>query len=273
MIVIQLVFKAYHQSNRQLPSLVLLCWHKFTLGLCWTFATVDFFPFPWSHLVRYLSELLHQWSSPSAPSSLQIRRALLQILFPDKPFRWVVHIGIAFCLIFLVNLLVIFVPSIRDIFGLIGRTPTVATAGVSYLSTVTSSVTVDSAPLCRPAQEPPRPPASSSSFLESSTCELFRRIRSLFCPDLRFRFCLSSFHRHGRNEVILVHLINVIVTFHVHRPPASLAWDSSSWSWVCRSSSLTGWPASPEVEVDISCRDWPKRATTECQLKCSLSLN
>lgn len=51
-----------------------------------------------------------------------IRRALLQILFPDKPFRWVVHIGIAFCLIFLVNLLVIFVPSIRDIFGLIGAT-------------------------------------------------------------------------------------------------------------------------------------------------------
>ncbi|KAM9351363.1 sodium-coupled neutral amino acid transporter 3-like isoform 1-T2 [Symphorus nematophorus] len=51
-----------------------------------------------------------------------IRRALLQIFFPDKPFRWVVHIGIAFCLIFLVNLLVIFVPSIRDIFGLIGAT-------------------------------------------------------------------------------------------------------------------------------------------------------
>lgn len=51
-----------------------------------------------------------------------IRRALLQILFPDKPFRWAVHGGIAFCLIFFVNLLVIFVPSIRDIFGLIGAT-------------------------------------------------------------------------------------------------------------------------------------------------------
>ncbi|XP_070825093.1 sodium-coupled neutral amino acid transporter 3-like [Chaetodon trifascialis] len=51
-----------------------------------------------------------------------IRRALLQILFPDKPFRWAVHIGIAFCLIFFVNVLVIFVPSIRDIFGLIGAT-------------------------------------------------------------------------------------------------------------------------------------------------------
>lgn len=53
--------------------------------------------------------------------SPQIRRALLQILFPDKPFRWSVHIGIAFCLIFVVNLLVIFVPSIRDIFGIIGE--------------------------------------------------------------------------------------------------------------------------------------------------------
>ncbi|XP_040009662.1 sodium-coupled neutral amino acid transporter 3-like isoform X2 [Xiphias gladius] len=51
-----------------------------------------------------------------------IRRALLQILFPDKPFHWVRHIAIAFCLVFLVNLLVIFVPSIRDIFGLIGAT-------------------------------------------------------------------------------------------------------------------------------------------------------
>ncbi|XP_044067370.1 sodium-coupled neutral amino acid transporter 3-like [Siniperca chuatsi] len=51
-----------------------------------------------------------------------IRRALLQILFSDKPFSWAIHIGIAFCLLFLVNLLVIFVPSIRDIFGLIGAT-------------------------------------------------------------------------------------------------------------------------------------------------------
>lgn len=51
-----------------------------------------------------------------------IRRAILQILFPDKPFHWARHIAIAFCLIAVVNLLVIFVPSIRDIFGLIGAT-------------------------------------------------------------------------------------------------------------------------------------------------------
>ncbi|KAM7411457.1 hypothetical protein PAMA_021447 [Pampus argenteus] len=51
-----------------------------------------------------------------------IRRAVLQILFPEKPFHWARHVIIALCLIFLVNLLVIFVPSIRDIFGLIGAT-------------------------------------------------------------------------------------------------------------------------------------------------------
>ncbi|KAI2661700.1 Sodium-coupled neutral amino acid transporter 3 [Labeo rohita] len=49
-----------------------------------------------------------------------IRRALLQLLFPDKPFHWVRHISIALCLLFVVNLLVIFVPNIRDIFGIIG---------------------------------------------------------------------------------------------------------------------------------------------------------
>lgn len=51
-----------------------------------------------------------------------IRRAMLQILFPEKPFHWARHIAIAVFLIFVVNLLVIFVPSIRDIFGLIGAT-------------------------------------------------------------------------------------------------------------------------------------------------------
>uniref|UniRef100_A0A8C6V0B9 Solute carrier family 38 member 5a n=1 Tax=Neogobius melanostomus TaxID=47308 RepID=A0A8C6V0B9_9GOBI len=45
-----------------------------------------------------------------------------QILFPDKPFHWARHILIALTLISLVNVLVIFVPSIRDIFGIIGAT-------------------------------------------------------------------------------------------------------------------------------------------------------
>uniref|UniRef100_A0A3P9J1G9 Solute carrier family 38 member 5a n=1 Tax=Oryzias latipes TaxID=8090 RepID=A0A3P9J1G9_ORYLA len=51
-----------------------------------------------------------------------IRRAVLQILFYEKPFHWARHIGIAFALVFLVNVLVIFVPSMKDIFGLIGAT-------------------------------------------------------------------------------------------------------------------------------------------------------
>ncbi|XP_024119657.1 sodium-coupled neutral amino acid transporter 3 [Oryzias melastigma] len=51
-----------------------------------------------------------------------IRRALLQLLFPGKPFHWARHIAIAVCLLFAVNLLVIFVPNIRDIFGITGAT-------------------------------------------------------------------------------------------------------------------------------------------------------
>ncbi|XP_017264809.1 sodium-coupled neutral amino acid transporter 3 [Kryptolebias marmoratus] len=51
-----------------------------------------------------------------------IRRALLQIFFSGKPFHWARHIIIALCLIFFVDLLVIFVPSIKDIFGFIGAT-------------------------------------------------------------------------------------------------------------------------------------------------------
>uniref|UniRef100_A0A665U1E1 Sodium-coupled neutral amino acid transporter 3-like n=1 Tax=Echeneis naucrates TaxID=173247 RepID=A0A665U1E1_ECHNA len=51
-----------------------------------------------------------------------IRRALLQLLFPGKPFHWLRHISIAVCLLFAVNLLVILVPNIRDIFGITGAT-------------------------------------------------------------------------------------------------------------------------------------------------------
>uniref|UniRef100_A0A8P4G700 Amino acid transporter transmembrane domain-containing protein n=1 Tax=Dicentrarchus labrax TaxID=13489 RepID=A0A8P4G700_DICLA len=49
-----------------------------------------------------------------------IRRALLQLLFPGRPFHWLSHITIAVCLLFAVNLLVILVPNIRDIFGITG---------------------------------------------------------------------------------------------------------------------------------------------------------
>ncbi|MEQ2277951.1 hypothetical protein XENORESO_010219 [Xenotaenia resolanae] len=46
----------------------------------------------------------------------------MQLLFPEKPFHWLRHITIAVCLLFVVNLLVIFVPNIRDIFGITGAT-------------------------------------------------------------------------------------------------------------------------------------------------------
>lgn len=52
----------------------------------------------------------------------QIRRAVLQLLFPGKPFHWLRHTCIALCLLFVVNLLVILVPNIRDIFGITGQT-------------------------------------------------------------------------------------------------------------------------------------------------------
>ncbi|XP_056278060.1 sodium-coupled neutral amino acid transporter 3-like isoform X2 [Pseudoliparis swirei] len=51
-----------------------------------------------------------------------IRRALQQLLFPEKAFHWLRHIAIAVCLLFVVNLLVILVPNIRDIFGISGAT-------------------------------------------------------------------------------------------------------------------------------------------------------
>ncbi|EMP26955.1 Sodium-coupled neutral amino acid transporter 3 [Chelonia mydas] len=51
-----------------------------------------------------------------------IRRAIQQLLFHGKDFSWIRHVSIAIGLLFVVNLLVIFVPNIRDIFGVIGAT-------------------------------------------------------------------------------------------------------------------------------------------------------
>ncbi|XP_031422849.1 sodium-coupled neutral amino acid transporter 5-like isoform X3 [Clupea harengus] len=51
-----------------------------------------------------------------------IRRALQELLFSGKPFSWARHIIIAICLLFIVNVLVIFVPNITHIFGFIGAT-------------------------------------------------------------------------------------------------------------------------------------------------------
>jgi hypothetical protein len=63
---------------------------------------------------------------------VQIRRALLQLLFPEKPFHWARHVAIAVCLLFCVNLLVILVPNIRDIFGIIGQYATQAPRPKGY---------------------------------------------------------------------------------------------------------------------------------------------
>ncbi|XP_073886084.1 sodium-coupled neutral amino acid transporter 5 isoform X4 [Macaca fascicularis] len=51
-----------------------------------------------------------------------IRRALQQLLFPGKAFSWPRHVAIALILLVLVNVLVICVPTIQDIFGVIGST-------------------------------------------------------------------------------------------------------------------------------------------------------
>uniref|UniRef100_A0A8C6U7Z4 Solute carrier family 38 member 3a n=1 Tax=Neogobius melanostomus TaxID=47308 RepID=A0A8C6U7Z4_9GOBI len=51
-----------------------------------------------------------------------VRRAIQQMMFPNKTFNWPRHIAIAFVLLTLINLLVIFAPNILGIFGIIGAT-------------------------------------------------------------------------------------------------------------------------------------------------------
>ncbi|XP_002124206.2 putative sodium-coupled neutral amino acid transporter 6 [Ciona intestinalis] len=50
------------------------------------------------------------------------RKALTFLIFPNRDFSWWIHIGIMTFLLSLINLLVIFVPSIREVFGIIGAT-------------------------------------------------------------------------------------------------------------------------------------------------------
>ncbi|XP_069760245.1 sodium-coupled neutral amino acid transporter 4-like [Narcine bancroftii] len=49
-----------------------------------------------------------------------IRASIQELIFPGRSFNWIRHTVIAGILVILNNLLVIFVPSIRDIFGFIG---------------------------------------------------------------------------------------------------------------------------------------------------------
>ncbi|XP_041935580.1 sodium-coupled neutral amino acid transporter 4 [Alosa sapidissima] len=49
-----------------------------------------------------------------------IRSSIITLVFKDQDFNWIRHVGIAAGILFLDNMLVIFVPTIRDIFGFIG---------------------------------------------------------------------------------------------------------------------------------------------------------
>ncbi|XP_026163348.1 sodium-coupled neutral amino acid transporter 3-like [Mastacembelus armatus] len=51
-----------------------------------------------------------------------VRRAIQQMMFPNKTFYWPRHIAIALILLTFINLLVIFAPNILGIFGVIGAT-------------------------------------------------------------------------------------------------------------------------------------------------------
>jgi len=51
----------------------------------------------------------------------QARKALTFIIFPDKDFKWSIHLGTMTFLLTFINILVIFVPSIREVFGIIGK--------------------------------------------------------------------------------------------------------------------------------------------------------
>ncbi|KAG5838321.1 sodium-coupled neutral amino acid transporter 3-like isoform X1 [Anguilla anguilla] len=51
-----------------------------------------------------------------------VRRAIQQMLFPEKTFNWLRHIAIAVMLLIFINMLVIFAPNILGIFGIIGAT-------------------------------------------------------------------------------------------------------------------------------------------------------
>lgn len=79
-----------------------------------------------------VSSTLYQWQTFSGTQLTihctfdcnQVRRAIQQMMFPNKTFNWPRHIAIAFSLLTFINLLVIFAPNILGIFGVIGETKT-----------------------------------------------------------------------------------------------------------------------------------------------------
>uniref|UniRef100_A0A8C4GTY8 Solute carrier family 38 member 3a n=1 Tax=Dicentrarchus labrax TaxID=13489 RepID=A0A8C4GTY8_DICLA len=65
---------------------------------------------------------LHCYSKTGFYCYDQVRRAIQQMMFPNKTFNWPRHIAIAIILLTFINLLVIFAPNILGIFGIIGAT-------------------------------------------------------------------------------------------------------------------------------------------------------
>uniref|UniRef100_A0A672MYP6 Solute carrier family 38 member 3 n=1 Tax=Sinocyclocheilus grahami TaxID=75366 RepID=A0A672MYP6_SINGR len=51
-----------------------------------------------------------------------VRRAIQEMMFPNKTFNWIRHVAIAVILLTFINMLVIFAPNILGIFGIIGAT-------------------------------------------------------------------------------------------------------------------------------------------------------
>lgn len=51
----------------------------------------------------------------------KVRRAIQEMVFPNKTFNWIRHIAIAVILLTFINMLVIFAPNILGIFGIIGE--------------------------------------------------------------------------------------------------------------------------------------------------------
>ncbi|XP_043096897.1 sodium-coupled neutral amino acid transporter 3 isoform X1 [Puntigrus tetrazona] len=51
-----------------------------------------------------------------------VRRAIQEMIFPNKTFNWIRHVTIAVVLLTFINMLVIFAPNILGIFGIIGAT-------------------------------------------------------------------------------------------------------------------------------------------------------
>uniref|UniRef100_A0A8C7FBB2 Solute carrier family 38 member 4 n=1 Tax=Oncorhynchus kisutch TaxID=8019 RepID=A0A8C7FBB2_ONCKI len=71
---------------------------------------------------------------------LQIRSSINTMLFSQREFSWVRHMLIAAFILLFNNLLVIFVPTIRDIFGFIGESSTTAVVPNPFLESYGAAI-------------------------------------------------------------------------------------------------------------------------------------